>query len=280
MKLRSLQPETVRRAIAIYQELAYGTGGRPRRNPDLAACEGGDPDAVLRLFHREQVEPIPGYPCVRYSLQLGNRNYPFMKLVLQEHLIAGEFFFAVNTHDQMEIKPDYPDYEAWMAVRRFNRDLKQQIEAAFDAGGLDTASCLRRAVQDRACATGAPGCRGTVLVVDDEEDLAEAVELLLKARGFRTFKVHDGRAAVAAAAELQPDLVLLDYELPELDGMQVLAQLRADAQTRAIPVILASAAKVSLADIRQAKGFLAKPFQEVLLHDMVDRVLAGREVRS
>jgi CheY-like chemotaxis protein len=280
VKLQTLLPDTVQKAIGCYLSIAYGSQARGRRGPDLTTIEGKAAEACLSVFQKEQVEPIPGHPCVRYSLRLGNRNYPFMKLVLQEHLLAGEFYFAVDTHDQMDIKPDYPDYEAWMAVRRFNRDLKRQIEDEFGRQGIDTAACLCRAVREREVPASGGTFRGSVLIVDDELDLADAVELLLRARGFRTFKIHDGKSAVRAVGELMPDMVLLDYELPELDGLQVIAQLRADPLTQGVPVLLASAAKVSMADIRKADGFLAKPFQEDLLYQMVDRVLRSREVRS
>ncbi len=277
MRLEALLPETVAAAIALYQEVAYGAQPRARRAPDLAVLRGKDLEGVLSMFQKERVEPEPGKPCLRYSLRLGNRNYPFMKLVLQEHLVAGEFYFAVDTHDQMEIKPGFPDYEAWMAVRRFNRDLKQQIEAAFDRNGLDTAACLRRAVQARQSAGQSAAGRGTVLIVDDEQDLADAVELLLRARGFATVKLSEGASVAATAARLLPTLVLLDYELPEMDGLQALAQLRSNPATRGIPVLLSSAAQVSIADIRRADGFLAKPFHEGLLYEMVDRVLRCKE---
>jgi len=66
--------------------------------------------------------------------------------------------------------------------------------------------------------------------------------------------------------------------MPELDGLEVIARLRADPSTQGIPVLLASAGKVSMADIRKADGFLAKPFQETLLFEMVQRLLrAARE---
>lgn len=276
MRLGSLTADMVQRAIAIYQDLAYGNGGRPRKPVELP--RSGGVESLLAMFQQEQVEAIPGYPCHRYSLRLGNRNYPFMKLLLQEHLVAGEFFFAVDSHDQMEIKPDYPDYEAWMAVRRFNRDLKRQIEQVFQQEGLDTCAVVRRMLVE-ACGNDTKPCRGLALIVDDEEDLAVAVEALLKRRGFRTYKVHDGKAAVAAAAELMPDLILLDYELPELDGLQVIAQLRAEPATQGIPVLLNSAARISMADIKKADGFLSKPFPEALLYEMIERVLRTREVR-
>ncbi len=272
MRLSALTADMVQKAIAIYQDLAYGP--RARRPVDLPAA--GAADALLGMFHKEHVETIPGHPFHRYSLRLGNRNYPFMKLLVQEHLIGGEFFFAVDTHDQMDIKPDYPDYEQWMAVRRFNRDLKRQIESGFQAAGLDTCAVLRDLVIAKCGNAGTP-CRGLVLIVDDEEDLAAAVEALLKRAGFRTYKVHDGKAGVEAALELRPDLVLLDYEMPELDGMQVIERLRADPATADVPVLLSSAARVSMTDIKRASGFLAKPFSEALLFEMIERVLRTKE---
>jgi CheY-like chemotaxis protein len=264
----------VQQAITTYQDLAYGSG-RPRRPIELPA--GAGPDKLLAMFQKEQIETIPGHRCHRYSLRLGNRNYPFMKLLLQEHLVAGEFYFAVDTHDQMEIKPDYPDYESWMALCRFNQDLKHRIESGFQRAGLDTCAVLRRLLTETGAGEQQP-CRGLVLIVDDEEDLGLAVESLLRRRGFRTYRVEDGKRAVEAARDLVPDLVLLDYELPELDGLEVIEQLRADPATKHVPVLLNSAARVSMADIAKADGFLAKPFPESLLFEMVDRVLRGRGV--
>jgi CheY-like chemotaxis protein len=205
-------------------------------------------------------------------MRLGNRNYPFMKLLLQEHLVEGEFFFAVDTHDQMEIGPEFPDFDQWQAVRRFNGDLKRRIEESFAQAGLDTAAIVRRQIVEEPCGGGGP-CRGLVLIVDDEEDLADAVEQLLQRAGFRTVKVYDGRAALVAARELQPDLLLLDYELPELDGLAVIEELRKGPETRELSVLLNSSARVSFADIQRADGFLSKPFTDGLLYSMIDRVL-------
>ena len=272
MKISALTEEMIERAVSIYQGLAYGAV-TPKRRAALVSDGGSGP---LAMFHKEQVERVPGHRCQRFSMRLGNRNYPFMKLLLQEHLIAGEFFFAVDTHDQMEIGPDLPDYEQWLAVRTFNDELKRQIEASFEQAGLDTAAVVRRMiVEDHRCEGQA--CRGLVLIVDDEEDLADAVEVLIQRAGFRTCKVHDGAAALVAARELSPDLVLLDYELPELDGLQVLQRLRDDDATADVPVLLNSSARISMADIQRADGFLGKPFPESLLNTMIHRVLHKRE---
>ena len=270
MRLTALTPQMVDKAVSIYQDLAYGSARPKKRTQQVADGEG-----VLSMFHKEHVEKLPGHTCSRYSMRLGNRNYPFMKLLLQEHLLAGEFFFAVDTHDQMDIGPEFPDYEQWMAVRKFNGELKRRIEESFEQAGLDTSAVVRRLVVESCGDVGNP-CRGLVLIVDDEEDLAAAVEALIRRSGFRTCTVHDGRSGVIAARELLPDLMLLDFELPELDGLRVIEQLRADERTREIPILLNSAARISMADIQKADGFLSKPFPESLLNEMIDRVLKKR----
>ena len=89
-----------------------------------------------------------------------------------------------------------------------------------------------------------------ILVVDDEEDLAETVSALLRARGFRAQKVHDGRSAIEAAQQVLPDLVLLDYELPEMDGLEVIAALRGIPDTAKIPILLATASQITVERIR------------------------------
>lgn len=270
MRLTALTAQMIDTAVSIYQDLAYGSVVPKKR-----AQPAGDGDGVLGMFHKEHVEKVPGHTCSRYSMRLGNRNYPFMKLLLQEHLIAGEFFFGVDTHDQMEIGPEFPDYEQWMAVRKFNDALKRRIEESFEHAGLDTAAVVRRLIVESCGDQGKP-CRGLVLIVDDEEDLAAAVEMLIKRSGFRTCTVHDGKSGVVATRELLPDLVLLDYELPELDGLKVIEQLRDDELTRDIPILLNSAARMSMANIQKADGFLSKPFPESLLNEMIDRVLSKR----
>src|SRR3954470_17296857 len=68
-----------------------------------------------------------------------------------------------------------------------------------------------------------------VLVVDDEPDLAEVLSGALRYEGFEVRTAGDGAAALVAAREFQPDAVLLDVMLPDIDGLQVLRGLRADA---------------------------------------------------
>jgi CheY-like chemotaxis protein len=272
VKLHGLTLEVLNRAVSVYWGKAYGDSDAM---PNFSNEGESSSEVVLALFQKNVVEAA-GEQCARYTIRLGNRNYPFMKLVFQEHLITGEYFFAVDTHDEMDIKPDYPDYEAWMSVLRFNQGLKRDIEVAFASEGLDTSACIRKMATDRVAGEGP--CRDlSILVVDDEEDLAETMEALLSARGFRIYKVHDGLTALSAAQRLHPDLVLLDYELPEMDGLEVISALRSDPATAGIRILLATASQVTMAEISQADGFLAKPFHEKLLYEVVERILGIRE---
>ena len=84
MRLNALTPQIIDKAVSIYQDLAYGSVAPKKRKQPV-----GDGEGVLGMFHKEHVEKLPGHTCSRYSMRLGNRNYPFMKLLLQEHLIAG-----------------------------------------------------------------------------------------------------------------------------------------------------------------------------------------------
>src|SRR5690349_11341112 len=80
--------------------------------------------------------------------------------------------------------------------------------------------------------------RGTVLVVDDEPNIADLVELYLSREGFRVVKATTGEAGVKAFAEHRPRLVVLDVGLPDIDGLEVCRRLR---QTSTIPVIFLTA---------------------------------------
>lgn len=82
-----------------------------------------------------------------------------------------------------------------------------------------------------------------VLVVEDEPESAELIEMIFRREGCEVVIARDGAAALEAARELpQPDLVLLDLELPVMDGRALLATMRSDPSLSGIPVIVLSGA--------------------------------------
>lgn len=76
-----------------------------------------------------------------------------------------------------------------------------------------------------------------VLVIEDNEQNLYLVRFLLERQGFCVHEARDGRLGVTMASELNPDLILLDIQLPMLDGYAVAAEIRRDAALRATPII-------------------------------------------
>ena len=111
--------------------------------------------------------------------------------------------------------------------------------------------------------------RPKILIVDDEPFNVDYLEQELEDLDYDTLSAANGREALAQTAAGSPDVVLLDVMMPELDGFQVLERLKADKNTRNIPVIIISA----LNDLRSvvrgielgAEDYLPKPFDPVLL---------------
>src|SRR6266478_5602713 len=135
-------------------------------------------------------------------------------------------------------------------------------------GLVDVASFPSGALSSGALATSGDR-RSRIIWADDNADMRDYVRRLLADR-YDVLAVPDGLAALAAAQEQHPDLVLSDVMMPGLDGFGLLRALRADARTRTLPVILLSARAGEEAAIEGldagADDYLAKPFsaQELL----------------
>jgi DNA-binding response OmpR family regulator len=112
----------------------------------------------------------------------------------------------------------------------------------------------------------------TVLVVDDEEAIAEAVRARLESEGFRVLVAHDGPQAIEAHAESHPDLVVLDLMLPGMDGLEVCKVIQRESWT---PVLMLTARTEEADKVAGfavgADDYLTKPFS---LRELSARVKA------
>lgn len=79
-----------------------------------------------------------------------------------------------------------------------------------------------------------------ILVVEDEDSLAEVFRLKLNRSGYAIEMAKDGEAALSLAKSSKPDAIVLDLMIPKKDGFEVLAALKADAELKAIPVVIVS----------------------------------------
>ncbi|MCL6436784.1 MAG: response regulator [Leptolyngbyaceae cyanobacterium HOT.MB2.61] len=122
----------------------------------------------------------------------------------------------------------------------------------------------------------------TVLVVDDEEDVRAIARLGLEmGANWNVLTASSGQEAVAMAATHQPDVILLDMMMPDMDGRATLQQLQANPTTQPIPVILVTAkvqqcGQDSFADMGVAAVF-AKPFRPLKLAEQIKEALGWGE---
>jgi len=104
----------------------------------------------------------------------------------------------------------------------------------------------------------------SILVVEDQEDNRQILRDLLDNAGYAMFEAENGEEALAAVAKQRPDLILMDIQLPVMDGYEATRRLKADPDTRAIPIIVVTSYALS-GDETKARaagcdGYVTKPY--------------------
>ena len=125
----------------------------------------------------------------------------------------------------------------------------------------------------------------SILVVDDDPDVARFVEVNLRSAGYEVQVATDGEEALEKAVELRPDLVLLDVMMPKLDGFEVAQRLRRDPRTSSSSIIMLTAKALSADKVlglsSGADDYIIKPFDPVELLARVKGTLRrAREMRA
>jgi len=110
-----------------------------------------------------------------------------------------------------------------------------------------------------------PAARGDILIVDDTHSNLQLLVSMLRDYGYKARPVSSGAAAIRAAQSSRPDLILLDINMPQIDGYEVCKRLKADDKLKAIPVIFISGLNEPLDKVRafQVGGvdYITKPFE-------------------
>jgi two-component system cell cycle response regulator DivK len=103
-----------------------------------------------------------------------------------------------------------------------------------------------------------------ILIVEDTEDNRQILRDLLSSAGYDVVEAHDGEAAIIAASETSPDLILMDIQLPLINGYEAIRRIRADSTLQPVPIIAVTSYALS-GDKERAwaagcNGYIAKPF--------------------
>jgi len=123
--------------------------------------------------------------------------------------------------------------------------------------------------------------RKKILVVEDEDNIAVALDYLMTREGYDQSRIATGKGAVDLIRETRPDLVLLDVMLPEVSGYEICQNLRMDAALNDVKILMMTA-RGSAMERRKglamgADGFISKPFELKALRAEVRRILAGEK---
>src|SRR5687767_13108020 len=131
--------------------------------------------------------------------------------------------------------------------------------------------------------TDTAGQSASILVVDDTPANLQVLAGMLKDRGYKVRPVPSGKLALMAAQRDPPDLILLDINMPEMNGYEMCALLKADEQLKGIPVIFISALTEQLDKVKAfaigGVDYLTKPFQMEELHARVETHLKLRHLQ-
>ncbi len=129
--------------------------------------------------------------------------------------------------------------------------------------------------------TGSNNGPQTVLVVDDDPSFLTLMERMIAREGYEAALAHSARSGIEMARELHPFLILLDVNMPEVDGWEALREIKADRELRNSAVVM-----VTISDDRQrgrelgALGHLMKPISRERLSDLLSRTTPSRQSRQ
>jgi CheY-like chemotaxis protein len=119
----------------------------------------------------------------------------------------------------------------------------------------------------------------SILIIDDDAELAELVEAIVQQEGWQTIACTDSTLALGTIRRILPDVILCDARMPGMSGQEIVARLRSESSTARIPVVLMSG--LAEAEIPSAgwAAFVQKPFTPAELVAAVSRAARGASAR-
>jgi chemotaxis protein histidine kinase CheA/ActR/RegA family two-component response regulator len=177
------------------------------------------------------------------------------------------------------------------SMGHYVKDITGVLGAAILGDGavvpvLDLAEMLRMPVKQLPATSAAESDvsqpvdqRRQVLIVDDSLSARRSLSQLLTEAGYRPLLAKDGLEAVDVLQEIRPDLVLVDLEMPRMNGLEFTAHVRANKKTESLPIIVITSRSTEKhkkqATLAGANAYITKPFQENKLLDLIEGTVGG-----
>jgi chemosensory pili system protein ChpA (sensor histidine kinase/response regulator) len=227
----------------------------------------GDEYPVLEL------EPLLEAP----SLPLDSDNVSLLMIRTGEHMAAFRVA-GLQGHREIVVKPVGPQVSSIPGILGGTIAADGQVMIILDMGPLIRRG-LERAIQPAppVVAVREETRQPVVMVVDDSITMRKVTSRVLENHSLEVMTAQDGVDAVEKLHDRIPDLMLLDIEMPRMDGYQLLEHVRADARLRHIPVVMitsrAGQKHRKKARTAGANAYLTKPYQEAELVEQVSEML-------
>lgn len=131
--------------------------------------------------------------------------------------------------------------------------------------------------------------RKRILLVEDDIDFAEATKLILESKSYDVDIAHDGKEGLEKAHTLNPDLIILDVMMPEIDGYEVCNRLKSDPKYKHIPILLLTAVGEAIPATKytlemgmktEADDYISKPVEPVELVERVENLFRISEKKT
>ncbi|MDH3453869.1 MAG: response regulator [Desulfuromonadales bacterium] len=123
--------------------------------------------------------------------------------------------------------------------------------------------------------------KARILLIDDHQTVFRLIEAIVRIKGYTLLYAESGQQGIVMARKEQPDLILLDVMMPDIDGFKVCQYLKENEDTKTIPVMFLTArgADGDLEAGRKAgaDGFMTKPFQTIEVLKQIEQLLAARQ---
>jgi len=120
----------------------------------------------------------------------------------------------------------------------------------------------------------------SILIVDDSPYIVDGLVALLKRKGFKPIAAHSGEEAISLLSNNKPDIILLDIMMEPMDGWETLEKIKANPETRDLPVLMFSAKKISPEEAQEhslnIEDFVSKPVNPAQLLDAIKQIFERR----
>ena len=119
-----------------------------------------------------------------------------------------------------------------------------------------------------------------ILLIDDHQTVFRLMEAIVRIKGYKMIYAESGQQGIVMARQEQPDMILLDVMMPDIDGFKVCQYLKENEDTKDIPVMFLTARgadeDLELGRKAGADGFMTKPFQTIEVLKQIESLLLGK----